>query len=167
MANDQLMDKKHKGALAEMQASAWLLLQGYEVFRNVSQSGPADLIAWIPGEVPFPVEVRRLHYQVSTDGKSCSAITGKAHHPDARILYACAETSACSFDLEALVGSLGYSLRPPASRTLICSVEGCGLKHDAKGLCSVHYNARYWRTRRAHSILLKRAQAIQSDPDLP
>lgn len=36
---------KHKGAMSELKASAWLLSQGYEVFRNVSQHGPVDLIA--------------------------------------------------------------------------------------------------------------------------
>jgi len=39
------MDKKHRGALSELHAVAWLLEQGYEVFRNVSQHGPADIIA--------------------------------------------------------------------------------------------------------------------------
>lgn len=38
-------EKKHKGALAELRASAWLLDQGYEVFRNLSQHGAIDLIA--------------------------------------------------------------------------------------------------------------------------
>jgi Holliday junction resolvase-like predicted endonuclease len=37
--------KKHCGAQAELIASAWLLSQGYEVFRNVSQHGIADLVA--------------------------------------------------------------------------------------------------------------------------
>ena len=33
-------------------ATVWLLKHGYEVFRNVSSSGPADLVAWdtITGE---------------------------------------------------------------------------------------------------------------------
>lgn len=34
------------GAQAELIASAWLLGLGYQVFRNVSGGGPADLIAW-------------------------------------------------------------------------------------------------------------------------
>lgn len=40
------MDKKHKGALAELKACAWLLKQGYEVYRNVSPFGPYDIVAW-------------------------------------------------------------------------------------------------------------------------
>src|SRR5215472_2194281 len=39
------MDKKHLGAANELKAVLWLLRQGYEVFRNVSQSGAIDLIA--------------------------------------------------------------------------------------------------------------------------
>lgn len=37
---------KHKCAVGELAAACWLLEQGYEVFRNVSQHGPADLVAW-------------------------------------------------------------------------------------------------------------------------
>ncbi len=37
--------QKHKGAVAELSAILWLLANGYEVFRNVSQHGPADVIA--------------------------------------------------------------------------------------------------------------------------
>lgn len=40
--------RKHKGALSELRASAWLLEQGYEVFRNVSAHGPIDIIARHP-----------------------------------------------------------------------------------------------------------------------
>jgi len=36
--------KKHKGARSEFLAIAWLLGEGYEVFRNVSQHGAADLV---------------------------------------------------------------------------------------------------------------------------
>lgn len=36
----------HKGATSELIACAWLLSLGYEVFRNVSGGGPADIVAW-------------------------------------------------------------------------------------------------------------------------
>jgi hypothetical protein len=39
------MENKHKGAYSELTACAWLLRQGYEVFRNISQHGRADVIA--------------------------------------------------------------------------------------------------------------------------
>lgn len=42
------MDKKHKGAFAELKAASWLLSEGYEVFRNVSQHGSVDIIALKP-----------------------------------------------------------------------------------------------------------------------
>ncbi len=38
------MNKKHQGAKSELIASAWLISQGYEVFRNVSPFGPIDII---------------------------------------------------------------------------------------------------------------------------
>jgi Holliday junction resolvase-like predicted endonuclease len=55
------MNKKHRGAAAELQAATWLLAQGYEVFRNVSQHGPADLMAWNPQTNEcFPVDVKTI-----------------------------------------------------------------------------------------------------------
>lgn len=43
-----MIKKKHKGAFSELKASAWLLNQGYEVFRNVSPHGAVDIIAMNP-----------------------------------------------------------------------------------------------------------------------
>jgi hypothetical protein len=40
-----VLPTSHKGAATELQAAVWLLLNGYEVFRNVSSTGPVDLIA--------------------------------------------------------------------------------------------------------------------------
>lgn len=42
------MHDKHRGSLAELQAAAWLLQQGFEVFRNVSQHGGHDLAVYDP-----------------------------------------------------------------------------------------------------------------------
>lgn len=49
------MNKKHKGAVAELKACSWLLEKGYEVFRNISQHGGIDIIAIDPitNEVSF------------------------------------------------------------------------------------------------------------------
>ena len=44
------MDKKHKGAWAELVACGWLLNQGYEVYRNVSPCGLCDVLATRSGE---------------------------------------------------------------------------------------------------------------------
>jgi hypothetical protein len=40
-----VMDRKYKGAFSELRAAAWLLEQGYQVFRNVSSHGDTDIIA--------------------------------------------------------------------------------------------------------------------------
>ena len=40
-----MIPRKHRGAHAEHLATAWLLSRGFDVFRNVSQHGLADLIA--------------------------------------------------------------------------------------------------------------------------
>ena len=41
---------KHKGTSSELKAAVFLLDQGYEVFRNISQHGPIDLVAIKVGE---------------------------------------------------------------------------------------------------------------------
>lgn len=54
--------KKHRGAVSELKASAWLLEKGYEVFRNVSPFGPVDIIAMDPNtqDIIF-VDVKTKH----------------------------------------------------------------------------------------------------------
>jgi Holliday junction resolvase-like predicted endonuclease len=54
-----MMNYKHSGALTELTACAWLLKQGYEVFRNVSAHGIADLVAYDPETRTYmPVDVK-------------------------------------------------------------------------------------------------------------
>lgn len=53
------MDSKHRGAQAELTACAWLLTEGYEVFRNVSAHGVADIVA-IKGADTLRINVRAV-----------------------------------------------------------------------------------------------------------
>lgn len=53
------MDKKHKGAQAELIACAWLLKQGYEVYRNVSPWGLCDVLATLNGKY-FKFDVKTM-----------------------------------------------------------------------------------------------------------
>ena len=46
-----MIHRKHTGARSEMIACVWLLDQGYEVFRNVSQCGLIDVVAVKGNEV--------------------------------------------------------------------------------------------------------------------
>lgn len=52
-----------KGAISEHIAAAWLLSQGYDVFRNVSPNGRADLLAvdWVKDET-IRVDVKSQEY---------------------------------------------------------------------------------------------------------
>jgi len=47
-----------KGAKYELLACAWLLDQGYEVFRNVCPTGKGDLIIWKKGISPIVIDVK-------------------------------------------------------------------------------------------------------------
>jgi Holliday junction resolvase-like predicted endonuclease len=47
------IELRHRGAYNELIAVAWLLTEGYEVFRNVSSHGCADLVVWRGEDVRF------------------------------------------------------------------------------------------------------------------
>ena len=54
-----MINRKHKGAQAELTACAWLIGEGYEVFRNVSQHGDIDLVA-IRGTETLRLDVKTV-----------------------------------------------------------------------------------------------------------
>jgi len=58
---------KHRGGHSELMACAWLLSNGYEVFRNVSQHGEIDIIALRGGKV-FYLDCK--YVAVATYGKT-------------------------------------------------------------------------------------------------
>lgn len=78
------MHPKHKGALNELKAHAWLLEQGFEVFANVSPHGDTDLIARTPdGEL---IEVDVTTGRLRPDGR---VVTAKPAEPaQVRVLAA-------------------------------------------------------------------------------
>jgi len=69
-----------KGDYSELLASAWLLKQGYEVFRNVSSVGPIDIVA-VNEDETILIDVKtcslRKDYDVITLGASALNKTAK------------------------------------------------------------------------------------------
>lgn len=57
-----------KGAISELEACAWLLSQGYEVFRNVCPTGKADIVIWKKGEFPKLIDVKSNRAFSKVDG---------------------------------------------------------------------------------------------------
>lgn len=76
------MNLKHRGALSELQATAWLIEMGYEVFRNVSQHGIVDLVALDPEtkETTF-IDVTTGHYYQKKGGGVTLHYAKKNHLP--------------------------------------------------------------------------------------
>ena len=70
------MSKGHRGAHSELLASAELINEGYEVFRNVCPDGPADLIAWRPetGEVRI-LDIKTATKTTRPQGFKAGALT--------------------------------------------------------------------------------------------
>lgn len=70
-----LVSPSVKGAIGEHQATAWLLASGYDVFRNVSPAGRADLLAvnWATNET-IRVDVKSSGFSLNrNDPKSVAA----------------------------------------------------------------------------------------------
>lgn len=65
--NNEIMNKKHTGTLSEIKACVWLIENGYEVFRNISQYGPIDLIAIKDGEI-IKIDVTTANLYKKADG---------------------------------------------------------------------------------------------------
>ena len=59
------IEPKHRGAVNELRATAWLIGLGYDVCRNVSQHGPVDLVA-IRGDEVMLIDVKAT--QLRRDG---------------------------------------------------------------------------------------------------
>jgi len=65
--HNPLMDKKHRGSMAELKVCSWLLEQGYEVFKNVSMYGTIDIIAVKDKEIRF-IDVKMPAIVYNKDG---------------------------------------------------------------------------------------------------
>jgi Holliday junction resolvase-like predicted endonuclease len=76
------------GAHAELIASAWLLKQGYEVFRNVSPDGEADLVVFCPNTRELKrVDVKtQNHYVTKTGQIRTYALTESKRRPGVSVL---------------------------------------------------------------------------------
>jgi hypothetical protein len=81
---------KHRGAQAELFACAYLLGEGYEVFRNISPCGPADIIACKDTDLlRIDVKSGTYHPRLTDDQRRDGVI----------ILYV-GEDGGCEFDFE-------------------------------------------------------------------
>lgn len=95
---------KHRGCHSELLAVLWLLEQGWEVFRNVSQHGPADLTVWNPTTAEIRlVDVKTVHtkrYKKKTGGETtthfvtvrksqCPQVTLLFVYSDGRVSWEC------------------------------------------------------------------------------
>ena len=82
------VDPKHYGALAEIMACEWLIRQGYDLFRNISQHGLADFVAWKAGEPPILIDVKG----------ALRGATAAQRAAGVRILYVDRATKTVSFN---------------------------------------------------------------------
>lgn len=76
--NVETLHTSLKGAINELEAAAWLISEGYEVFRNLAPVGKADLIIWKKGIIPILVDVKSAgSYSKVQNVKTVSKINGE------------------------------------------------------------------------------------------
>lgn len=82
-----MIEVKHRGSANEMRACLWLLDQGYEVFRNVSQHGDVDIVA-LKGVETLRIDVKAANFKVLADKSIKVYRCGKPVPAGVRILLA-------------------------------------------------------------------------------
>jgi hypothetical protein len=135
------LKRKHSGAANELAAMLWLLRQGYDVFRNVSQHGSIDLIAVRNGEF-LKLDVKGVEGFGAT-GLRETAVTTEQRELDVKILLA---KSGGVFEI--------LDLPPPRSER-ICL--GCGKpfmpRKYSMTFCAKYCRQRWYRLQRKQECL--------------
>ena len=100
------MQRKHRGPYSELIASAWLLEHGYEVFKNQSDRGPMDLVAFKGGEFLL-IDVKTALMRVGKKGnisfrhRGNGALTDEQTTLGVRALYVTPD-GVCDWHLQRL-----------------------------------------------------------------
>jgi Holliday junction resolvase-like predicted endonuclease len=132
----------HKGMVAELLAIAWLARRGYQVFRNVSRHGPADVIAIKDGKVTL-IDVKAMSrppgvnncWVVATPSQEQVAL-GVVHlhaHEDGQCFWA-DEVRGMNADIRA-----ARAPRTGPAQRGECRTDGCVALEKVRGLCGRCY----------------------------
>lgn len=93
-----------RGACSELIACAWLLENGWEVFRNVSARGWGDICAFKVGGTPIAIDVKTVRFNPETMAITRPRISDRQEQAGIIPLYV-TDDGICSFalsDIEAL-----------------------------------------------------------------
>ena len=122
-----MMLSKHNGARNELIAATWLLSQGYEVFRNVSQHGLVDLIGLKDGMFTS-FDVKSSHNQRLSREQVQSGVKRIAVSPDGSCDIDWNPTAREPMEPRPCLqcGTLVYRRR---SSQIFCSGGKCGTKY--------------------------------------
>ena len=97
---DKCQGSNRIGDIAEMKACAWLMEQGYDVFRNVSSVGPADLMVWDLDTLKvFPVDVKNTTKQIKVDGSITYTVKRQGQKAGVEYLHYCSEDDTFHWNL--------------------------------------------------------------------
>lgn len=126
-----MIQNKHRGAQNELLATVWLLREGFDVFRNVSQHGPVDIVAMKDGEL--------LKFDVKASGRTdrVARLSEEQIELGVKLLrvFPDGECDIVSNPLPPFAGGFpgtcrrcGNSMTARTSRQVFCS-DGCRTRH--------------------------------------
>ena len=97
------LSSAHIGAVNEVLAQNWLLRQGYFVFASITVTGPADMVAWKPGEEPILIDVKTLNrrkYKDTVYPYAPANLTESQKAAGIKPLYVCPERNLVAWTVE-------------------------------------------------------------------
>jgi Holliday junction resolvase-like predicted endonuclease len=137
-----------KGAASELAACIWLLANGYEVFRNIAQSGPFDIVA-VKGEVMLKLDVKSLGMGDGKNPPVNRAAQRVVKELGGNVLYI-DKHGACKFDYElddkyhlppeAIKRGGGATWRDVPTRTINC--KHCSKEFTCKSKTKLYCSQR-------------------------
>jgi Holliday junction resolvase-like predicted endonuclease len=140
--------KKHLGGRNELVACAWLLDNGFEVFRNVSQHGVIDLIALRGGKSYFfDVKVGRRY---PSGELATSLLKPTQIGKEIKILYVFAN-GECVIDWNPLAERLVHSERACSN----CQTNFVPKKRGTRFCSRECISAEYYRTKKMNLEVLE------------
>lgn len=125
------LQQKHRGALSELLAQAWLLQEGYDVFKNVAPHGLADLIGWKPGQAPELFDVKTLGFYRNSKVRTgwsptINRLSLRQLGLRVRPVYVHPETGCVGFDATLVANSGTPRPAPQSARAPVPSGEAHG-----------------------------------------
>jgi len=118
-----------RGACSELYACAWLLENGWEVFRNVSAKGWGDICAFKVGGVPVAFDVKTVSFSAHSGRLTYPRVTDKQEQAGILPIFVTTD-GVCAFsmsELEVLYNGVSRSKRRTLAKASMEAAQRAGI----------------------------------------